>query len=66
MAAYRDAFLLFLEFAQNRLHKAPTAMQFSDLTPALIMAFLDHLEADRHNSVRGLLVFSAISDGTKS
>ncbi len=39
VAAYRDAFLLFLEFAQTRLHQAPTAMQFSDLTPALIMAF---------------------------
>ena len=25
VAAYRDAFLLFLEFAQTRLHKAPTA-----------------------------------------
>lgn len=52
VAAYRDAFLLFLEFAQARLHKAPTAMQLADMTPALILAFLDHLENDRHNSVR--------------
>lgn len=52
VSAYRDAFLMFLEFAQTRLHKAPTAMQFSDLTPALILAILDHLEDDRHNSVR--------------
>ena len=52
VAAYRDAFVLLLEFAQARLHKAPTAMQVSDLTPTLIMAFLDHLESDRHNSVR--------------
>ena len=27
VAAYRDAFLLFLGFAQARLHKAPTAMR---------------------------------------
>ena len=26
VAAYRDAFMLFLEFAQTRLHKPPTAM----------------------------------------
>lgn len=52
VAAYRDAFLLFLEFAQTRLHKAPTAMQLADVTPALILAFLDHLESDRHNVVR--------------
>lgn len=52
VAAYRDAFLLFLGFAQARLHKAPTAMQLADLTPALILAFLDHLENDRHNGVR--------------
>lgn len=52
VAAYRDAFMLFLEFAQDRLHKAPTALQLADLTPSLILAFLDHLENDRHNVVR--------------
>ena len=52
VAAYRDAFLLFLEFAQSRLHKMPTAIQLADLTPNLILAFLDHLESDRHNGVR--------------
>ena len=52
VAAYRDAFLLFLDFAQARLHKAPTAMQLADVTPPLILAFLDHLESQRHNAVR--------------
>ena len=52
VAAYRDAFLLFLDFAQVRLHKAPTAMQLADVTPTLILAFLDHLESERHNAVR--------------
>ncbi len=33
VAAYRDAFLLFLDFAQTRLHKAPTAMLLADVTP---------------------------------
>ena len=49
VAAYRDA---FLQFAQARLHKAPTAIQLADITPTLILAFLDHLESDRHNAVR--------------
>ena len=52
VAAYRDAFLLFLDFARVRLHKAPMAMQLADVTPALILAFLDHLESERHNAVR--------------
>ncbi len=52
VAAYRDAFLLFLDFAQMRLHKSPTAMQLADVTPTLILAFLDHLEGERHNAVR--------------
>ena len=44
--------MLFLEFAQARLHKPPTAMLLTDITPALILAFLDHLEGERHNAVR--------------
>lgn len=52
VAAYRDAFVLFLDFAQSRLGKSPAAMALSDITPELIMAFLDHLEHQRHNSVR--------------
>lgn len=52
IAAYRDAFILFLGFAESRLGKMPTAMTLADITPDLIMAFLDHLERQRHNSVR--------------
>ena len=52
IAAYRDAFVLFLSFAESRLNKSPTAMALADMTPELIMAFLDHLERQRHNSVR--------------
>jgi site-specific recombinase XerD len=52
IAAYRDAFMLFLGFAETRLGKSPTTMALADITPDLIMAFLDHLERERHNSVR--------------
>ena len=52
IAAYRDGFVLFLDFAEARLGKSPAAMALADITPELIMAFLDHLERQRHNSVR--------------
>jgi site-specific recombinase XerD len=52
VAAYRDGFVLFIEFAEERLGKAPAVMTLADVTPELIMAFLDHLERQRHNSVR--------------
>lgn len=52
IAAYRDAFMLFLAFAESRLDKSPMAMKLTDVTPDLLMAFLDHLERQRHNSVR--------------
>lgn len=52
IAAYRDGFVLFLDFAESRLGKSPATMALADVTPELIMAFLDHPERQRHNSVR--------------
>jgi site-specific recombinase XerD len=52
VAAYRDSFRLLLRFAQARLGKAPSQLGLGDLDAALIGAFLDHLETDRHNTVR--------------
>ena len=52
IASYRDALMLFLDFAHKRLGKAPTALSLADIEPDLILAFLDHLELERHNSVR--------------
>lgn len=52
VAAYRDAFVLFLEFAQSRLGKLPATFALADMTPELITAFLNHLEQERHNCVR--------------
>jgi site-specific recombinase XerD len=52
IAAYRDGFVLFLNFAETKLGKSPATMALADITPELIMTFLDHLERQRHNSVR--------------
>ena len=52
VAAYRDAFVLFLDFAEHELHKRSTAIRLAEITPALILRFLDHLEHDRGNAVR--------------
>jgi len=52
VAAYRDAFMLFLGFAEAHLGRSPAQLRLADITPDLIMAFLDYLERDRHNSVR--------------
>ncbi len=52
VATYRDAFVLFLDFAQTRLGRSPAVMKLTDITPELILAFLDHLENQRHNTVR--------------
>src|SRR5487761_768310 len=52
IASYRDAMMLFLDFAHNHLGKEPTALKLADIEPALILAFLDHLEQQRHNSIR--------------
>lgn len=52
IASYRDTFRLLLQFAERRLHKAPSVVALMDLTPPLIGAFLDELEKQRGNSAR--------------
>ncbi len=52
IASYRDTFRLLLGFAQRRTGKTPSALALEDLDATLIGAFLDHLEHERHNSVR--------------
>ena len=52
IASYRDSIMLFLNFAHAHIGKTPTALELTDITPDLILAFLDYLERDRHNSVR--------------
>lgn len=52
VACYRDALMLFLDFASRKLGKGSTALRLADIQPDLILAFLDHLEHERHNAVR--------------
>ena len=52
VACYRDALMLFLDFASGKRGKAPTAMRLADIQPDLILAFPDHLEHGRKNAVR--------------
>jgi site-specific recombinase XerD len=44
--------MLFLDFDSGKLGKVPTAMRLADIRPDLILAFLDHLEHERKNSIR--------------
>lgn len=52
ISAYRDTFCLLLAFAKQKTGQPPSSLRMEDLDAPLIGAFLDHLEADRHNSVR--------------
>ena len=52
VAAYRDAWRLLLGFTQTRIGKEPSSLDIADLDASLIAGFLDHLESERHNSVR--------------
>lgn len=52
IAAYRDTFRLLLLFAENSLGRKPQHFTLEDLNSKLILAFLDHLEADRMNCAR--------------
>jgi site-specific recombinase XerD len=47
IASYRDTFRLFLQFARQRIKKAPSELAFSDIDVDLIEAFLSDLEKGR-------------------
>src|SRR6202020_3219586 len=52
IASYRDTFRLLLQFAQKRLHKAPSQLGLDNLDASLVGAFLEDLENRRHNGAR--------------
>ncbi|WP_028215319.1 site-specific integrase [Paraburkholderia mimosarum] len=52
VAAYRDTMRLLLQFTEQRLHRRPERLELSDIDAPLVLQFLDHLEAARHNSIR--------------
>ena len=52
VAAYRDSFRLLLQFAHQHVGKAPERLDLTDLDAPLVLAFLDHLERTRRNTIR--------------
>lgn len=52
VAAYRDTFRLLLRFAAQHTSTEPSRLDLADLDAPMIGAFLDHLEHERHNTVR--------------
>jgi Phage integrase, N-terminal SAM-like domain len=52
IASYRDTFRLLLSYVQQTAGIEPSALRISDLEVTVILAFLAHLEQQRHNSVR--------------
>jgi len=49
IARYRHTCCLLLQFAQQRLHKAPSSLSLADLDAPFLSAFLEHLEQARGN-----------------
>jgi len=52
VASYRDAFELFLRFAEQHTGLSCCALTLEDLDAPMVLDFLDHLEQDRGNSAR--------------
>jgi site-specific recombinase XerD len=52
IASYRDTFRLLLSYVQQTAGIEPSALRITDLEVTVILAFLAHLEQQRHNSVR--------------
>lgn len=51
ITAYRDTLKLLLTFASGRCNKPVNQLRLDDLGPAMVTAFLDHLERQRGNGV---------------
>lgn len=52
VVSYRDALKLLLPFVADRLGQKPAELVLADLDAPAVLAFLDHLENERGNSVR--------------
>jgi len=52
IAGYRDAIRLLLTFVHSQTGKLPSQLDWDDLDAAMISAFLNYLECERHNSTR--------------
>ena len=49
--SYRDSLVLFLRFVADRRTRSVSQLDLDDLGPSDVLAFLQHLETDRHNLV---------------
>jgi len=52
VSSYRDAFRLLLDFLRTQTGTEPVALRLADLDAPMILAFLDHLEQGRKNTVQ--------------
>jgi integrase/recombinase XerD len=52
IAGYRSTFRLLLGFAATNTGKPPSVLDIADLDASLVSAFLDHLEHERHCTIR--------------
>jgi site-specific recombinase XerD len=52
VAAYRDCFRLLFESVREHRNKSTDHLVLADLDAPLVLAFLDHLEKVRKNSIR--------------
>ena len=49
--SYRDTLVLFLRFVADRRKRSVSQLDLGDLGPPDVLAFLEHLETNRHNLV---------------
>jgi site-specific recombinase XerC len=54
--AYRDSLRLFFIFIAERRKRAVATLQLDDLRVEAVSAFLDHLEAERANTLRAATI----------
>ncbi len=52
ISSYRDTFRQFLKFAQQRIHKPPSRLNFEEIEAPLIVMFLDDIEKHHGLSIR--------------
>lgn len=52
LASYRDTFVLLLRYAEESVALPAHSFKITDLSAKFLVSFLDHLEAQRNNSVR--------------
>jgi len=52
VASYRDTFVLLLRYAEGSMALPAHSFKITDLSAKFLIGFLDHLEAQRKNSVR--------------